>query len=145
VRALVQRVSSASVSVDGELVGSIGPGLCVFAGVTHDDDDSTAERMADKLWHLRVFADEAGLTNRCASELDAELMVISQFTLYADTARGRRPSFVAAADPQHAEPLVDRLVGALVELGASVVTGRFRAQMAVTLTNDGPLTIMLEV
>ncbi len=144
-RALVQRVSSASVAVGPELVGSIGAGLCTFVGVTHSDESATAERMARRLWGLRVFEDDAGLTNRSAEELGREVLVVSQFTLYADTSRGRRPSFVDAARPEHAEAVVERVVEALRSLGARVATGRFRADMAVSLVNDGPFTVMLEV
>ena len=143
-RAVVQRVSSASVSVDGEVVGAIGPGLCVLVGVTHDDDDAVADKVADKLWNLRIFDDDAGVMNRSAADTGAEVLVISQFTLYGDTSAGRRPSWVAAARPEVAEPLVERVVSALRDLGATVATGRFRADMAVTLTNDGPVTVLIE-
>jgi D-tyrosyl-tRNA(Tyr) deacylase len=144
VRALVQRVSRASVAVDGEVVAAVGPGLCVLVGVTHTDDDGVALRMADKLWHLRVFADASGAMNLAAGEVGAELLVVSQFTLYGDTRRGRRPSWVAAARPEQAEPLVGAVVARLRQLGAPVATGRFGAHMAVELTNDGPVTLMLE-
>lgn len=143
-RALVQRVSRASVAVDGEVVAAVGPGLCVLVGVTHTDDDGVALRMADKLWHLRVFADASGAMNLAAGEVGAELLVVSQFTLYGDTRRGRRPSWVAAARPEQAEPLVGAVVARLRQLGAPVATGRFGAHMAVELTNDGPVTLMLE-
>ena len=143
-RAVVQRVSSASVSVDGEEVASIGPGLCVLVGVERSDDGAVAERMAERLWNLRVFEDDTGKMNRSAGELDLAVLVVSQFTLCADTSRGRRPSFVGAAPPEQAEPLVDRLVEDLRRLGASVATGRFRAHMAVSLVNDGPVTIVLD-
>ncbi len=131
-------------SVGDEVVASIDEGLCAFVGVGHEDDDGSAARLADKLWHLRVFADESGKMNRAAADLDRELLVVSQFTLYADTTRGRRPSFAASAGPELAEPLLDRLVAELVQFGARVASGRFRAQMAVTLTNDGPVTLILE-
>ena len=143
-RAVVQRVSSASVSVDGEVVGAIGPGLCVLVGVTHDDDDAVADKVADKLWNLRIFDDDAGVMNRSAADTGAEVLVISPFTLYGDTSAGRRPSWIAAARPEVAEPLVERVVSALRDLGATVATGRFRADMAVTLTNDGPVTVLIE-
>ncbi len=142
-RALVQRVTSASVRVGDETVGAIGPGLCVFVGVTHADTAADAERMAGRLWRLRVFEDADGLTNLSASDLGREVLVVSQFTLYADTARGRRPSFAGAAPPEHAEPLVDAVVAALRRLGATVATGRFRAPMRVELVNDGPFTVLL--
>lgn len=144
-RALVQRVARASVTVDDETVGSIGPGLCALVGVTHTDDPVTAVELARKLWHLRVFADEEGRMNLPVSAVGGEILVISQFTLYGDTSRGRRPSWVAAADPQLAEPLVEALVAELRSLGATVATGRFRAHMDVDLVNDGPVTLMLEV
>lgn len=144
-RALVQRVTSAAVHVEGETLGSIGPGLCVLLGVTHSDTSDHAERMAARLWNLRIFEDERGLTNRSVAELGGALLVVSQFTLYADTAKGRRPSFVRAAPPEHAEPLVEAVVRALRNLGATVETGRFRASMRVELVNDGPFTVLLEV
>ncbi len=143
-RALVQRVTSARVTVGEELVGSIGAGSCVLVGVAHEDDATVARRMAERLWGLRIFEDEAGLTNLSAQDLGLELLVVSQFTLYADTTRGRRPSFVRAARPEQAEPLVAALVDALRNLGASVATGRFRSAMRVELVNDGPFTILLE-
>lgn len=150
-RALVQRVSSASVDLveSGERVGAIGPGLLVLVGVTHDDTASQVARLAEKLWNLRVFPDAAGAMNvslaaRAADGEIASVLVVSQFTLYGDTRKGRRPSFVAAARPEHAEPLIDELVGRLSGLGAEVATGRFRCEMAVNLVNDGPVTLMLE-
>ncbi len=144
-RAVVQRVSSASVSVEGEVVGSIGPGLCVLVGVTHDDDEAVAAKLAEKLWHLRVFDDDAGVMNRSAADVGGELLVVSQFTLYGDTSGGRRPSWIAAAKPQVAEPLVDHVVSTLRALGATVATGRFRTEMQVTLTNDGPVTVVIDL
>lgn len=143
-RAVVQRVVWAAVTVDGEEVGRIGRGLCVLVGVTHDDDDEVADKVADKLWHLRVFDDEAGVMNRSAADVGADILVISQFTLYGDTSAGRRPSWIAAARPEHAEPLVERVVTRLRELGATVATGRFRTEMHVTLTNDGPVTVIID-
>ena len=144
-RALVQRVETASVSSEGEVVGRLGPGLCVLVGVTHSDDGDVASAMAAKLWHLRIFDDDAGVMNRSVAECGGELLVVSQFTLYGDTRKGRRPSWTAAARPEQAEPLVDRLVSELVELGATVATGRFRTEMSVSLVNDGPVTVMLEL
>ncbi len=144
-RALVQRVASAAVRVDDEPIGSIGPGLCVLVGVTHSDTSADAERMAARLWNLRIFEDERGLTNRSVAEVGGALLVVSQFTLYADTTKGRRPSFVRAAPPEHAEPLVEAVVAELRRLGAAVETGRFRATMRVELVNDGPFTVLLEV
>jgi D-tyrosyl-tRNA(Tyr) deacylase len=145
VRAVVQRVSEAAVSVAGEEVGRIGgPGLCVLVGVTHDDDEAVARRLADRIWNLRLFDDDAGVMNRSAADVGAEILVVSQFTLYGDTTKGRRPSWIAAARPEHAEPLVESLVAELHRLGATVATGRFRAEMKVTLVNDGPVTVILD-
>ena len=144
-RALVQRVAEARVTVDGEVVGEIGPGLCSLVGVTHDDDRDTALKLASKLWHLRIFADENGHMNRSVADTGGEVLVVSQFTLYGDTRKGRRPSFVAAAAPGDAARLIDELVAELRRLGATVATGAFGADMAVELTNDGPVTLMLEV
>lgn len=143
-RALVQRVTEAAVTVDGVEVGAIGPGLCVLVGVTHDDDEATARSIAEKVWHLRVFADDAGLMNRSVAETTREVLVVSQFTLYGDTSRGRRPSWVSAARPEHAEPLVTVVVDHLRALGATVATGVFGADMRVALVNDGPVTLLLE-
>ena len=144
-RAVVQRVSSASVTVGDEVVGEIGPGLCALVGVTHDDDSGAAAKLADKLWHLRILDDADGVMNRSAADVGAPLLVVSQFTLYGDTAKGRRPSWLAAARPEHAEPLVDAVVARLRELGATVETGRFRTDMQVALVNDGPVTVLVEV
>ena len=144
-RALVQRVSRAEVRVDGEVVGSIDAGLCAFVGVTHTDDAAVAARMAEKLWHLRVFDDEQANMGRSVADGSQQVLVVSQFTLYGDTRKGRRPSWIDAARPEQAEPLVDAVVEALRALGATVATGRFRADMDVELVNDGPVTLMLEV
>ena len=141
---MVQRVTRASVTVDDEVVGAIGPGLCVLVGATHDDDVATARKLADKVWNLRILDDADGVMNVSAADAGAPLLVISQFTLYADTSRGRRPSWIAAARPEQAEPLVDAVVARLSELGASVATGRFRADMAVELVNDGPVTVIVD-
>ena len=132
-------------TVDGAVVGSIGPGLCVLVGVTHTDDERIVAKMADKVWNLRIFEDDAGVMNRSAAEVGAELLVVSQFTLYGDTSRGRRPSWSAAAPPEVAEPLVDAFVRELRVLGATVETGRFQAEMQVSLVNDGPVTVMVEL
>jgi len=145
VRALVQRVRRASVTVDGEVVGSIGAGLCVLVGVTHDDDAAAADRLATKVWNLRCFDDDDGAMNRSVAEVGGGVLVVSQFTLYGDTRKGRRPSFVDAARPAQAEPLCEAFVGALRALGAQVETGRFRTHMQVELVNDGPVTLSLEV
>ena len=130
---------------DHELVGRIGAGLCVFVGVTHDDDRARAHKLADKVWNLRIMADDDGVMNRPVAESTRTLLVVSQFTLYGDTRKGRRPSWVDAARPEHAEPLVDAVVARLVEHGGLVETGRFRTEMAVELVNDGPATLLLEV
>jgi len=144
VRALVQRVNRASVTVDGEVVGEIGPGLCVFVGVTHSDDEAVATKLAERVWRLRVFDDDAGFMNVAAAEAGGEVLVVSQFTLYGDTRKGRRPSWTAAARPEQAEPLIERFSAALAALGARVATGRFAAHMHVELVNDGPVTVMVE-
>lgn len=144
-RAVVQRVTEASVTVDGEVVGAIGPGLCVLVGITHDDDISAADKLADKLWHLRILDDADGVMNVSAADAGAPLLIVSQFTLYGSTAKGRRPSWIDAARPEHAEPLVDAVVARLRALGATVATGRFRTDMQVALVNDGPVTVIVEV
>ena len=142
-RILVQRVTSASVTVDGELVGVITPesqGLVALVGVTHDDDAATARRLAEKLWQLRILTGE-----RSAADIGAPILVVSQFTLYANTAKGRRPSWNAAAPAAVAEPLVAEFASALRQLGATVATGAFGADMSVALVNDGPVTVLLEM
>jgi D-tyrosyl-tRNA(Tyr) deacylase len=144
-RAVVQRVTEAAVTVEGEVVGRIQRGLCVLLGVAHADGAATAARMADKLLHLRILDDEAGVMNRSVAEAGGELLVVSQFTLYGDTSRGRRPSWSAAAPPAQAEPLVAAVVAAQRDAGVHVATGRFRAEMLVQLVNDGPVTLVLEV
>jgi len=144
VRALVQRVTEASASAGGEVTGEIGPGLCVLVGVTHDDDEARARKLAVKVAHLRVFADGAGVMNRSLLDTGGAALVVSQFTLYGDTRRGRRPGWSAAAPPELAEPLVDAFATALRDLGVTVATGRFRAEMHVALVNDGPVTLLLE-
>lgn len=144
-RGLVQRVERASVTVDGEVVGAIGRGLCVLVGVTHDDTADTARKLADKIWNLRVMDDDAGVMNRSVADTAGEVLVVSQFTLYGDTTAGRRPSWIAAARPEVAEPLVDIVVQRLRELGATVATGRFRTEMRVEIHNDGPVTVLLEL
>lgn len=144
-RALVQRVTQARVRVDGRVVGEIGPGLCCLVGATHDDDSDRAVKLAAKLWHLRILADENGHMNRSVADTGGEILVVSQFTLYGDTRKGRRPSFIDAAAPNEAARLINELVAELRRLGASVATGSFGAEMKVELTNDGPVTLMLEV
>ncbi len=144
-RAVVQRVSRAAVTVAGELVGEIGHGLCVLVGVTHTDTESGAQRLADKIWNLRVMDDDDGVMNCSVADTTKEVLVVSQFTLYGDTSGGRRPSWIAAARPEQAEPLVDAVITELRRLGATVATGRFRTEMAVALVNDGPVTVILEI
>ena len=144
-RALVQRVTRARVTVADEVVGAIGAGLCVLVGVTHTDDTTHVQRLAAKLWNLRVMADGDGVMNLSVADTGGELLVVSQFTLYGDTSGGRRPSWTAAARPEHAEPLISALIDALRAMGATVATGRFRTEMAVELVNDGPATVMVEV
>ena len=144
-RALVQRVTEARVRISGSVVGEIGTGLCVLVGVTHDDDPGVARKLADKVWHLRVFPDDAGTMNVPVSAVGGEVLVVSQFTLYGNTERGRRPSWVDAARPEHAEPLVAAFADVLRQLGATVASGEFGADMQVELVNDGPVTLMLEV
>jgi D-tyrosyl-tRNA(Tyr) deacylase len=153
-RALVQRVGRASVTIqsgpgEGEVTGSIGRGLLALVGVTHDDGPAQAKALAAKIWHLRVFEGSdgpaAGRMDLPVAEVGGEVLVVSQFTLYGDTRKGRRPSWVQAAGPEHAEPLCDLVCDELRALGATVATGRFRADMAVELVNDGPVTLLLEV
>lgn len=139
-RAVVQRVTQAAVRVDGEVVGEINrPGLVVLVGVTHDDTAEVATRLAAKIWKQRILRDELS-----CSDIGAPLLVISQFTLYADTRKGRRPSWNEAAPAAVGEPLYEAFVAALRELGADVATGRFGAMMEVELINDGPVTLILE-
>lgn len=144
-RGLVQRVVQASVTVGGEIVGAIGPGLCVLIGVTHDDTEATGRKMADKIWGLRVIDDENGVMNRSIADTGGEVLIVSQFTLCGDTSAGRRPSWIKAARPEHAEPLVQVVIDQLRAVGATVATGRFRTEMQVALINDGPVTVLLEV
>jgi D-tyrosyl-tRNA(Tyr) deacylase len=144
-RAVVQRVEEAHVAVGRDIVGRIGAGLCVLVGVTHSDDAVIARKLAAKLWHLRVLDDEAGVMNRSAADAGAELLVVSQFTLYGDTSRGRRPSWIAAARPEQAEPLVEEVVAELRRLGATVATGRFGAEMRLALVNEGPVTVIIDL
>jgi len=145
VRALVQRVREASVTVDGDVVGRIGPGVVALVGVTHDDTETLAVKLADKIWNLRIFDDADGVMNRSAADDGLEVLVVSQFTLYGDTRRGRRPGYSDAARPEFAEPLVEVVVDALRASGAVGETGRFRTEMAVALVNDGPVTLLIEV
>ena len=144
-RALLQRVAEARVSVDSESVGEIADGWLVLVGVGHGDTDKTAEQLAEKVAYLRCFEDADGKTNRSILDTGGSVLVVSQFTLYADTSRGRRPGFTNAAPPELANALVDRFADALRALGIGVETGRFGAHMQVSLVNDGPFTIWLEM
>ena len=132
-------------TVGDDVVGEIGPGLAVLVGVTHSDDDAVAGKLAERILNLRVMDDDAGVMNRSVADTGGEVLIVSQFTLYGDTSKGRRPSWIAAARPEQAEPLVQAVIDELRRLGARVATGRFRAEMAVELVNDGPVTILLEL
>lgn len=144
-RLLVQRVLEARVKTDGETVGEIGPGLLVLVGITHEDDAAVAARLADKLVRLRIFEDEAGKMNRSVVDTGGAVLAVSQFTLHGDTRGGNRPSFTAAARPEHARPLFECFVELVAErLGRAVPTGRFGADMKVHLVNDGPVTIWID-
>ena len=142
-RAVLQRVSGASVRVGAETCGEIGAGLLVLLGVAEGDSDDDADRLAGKVARLRIFANEDGRLDRSLLETGGAALVVSQFTLLANTAKGTRPSFTDAADPELAEPLVERFCAGLRELGVPVETGRFGARMEVELVNDGPVTIIL--
>ena len=155
-RGLVQRVvraevrSRGSAGEDWQVSGQIAAGLCVLVGVTHDDGPLAADKLATKIWGLRILDDADGVMNRSLSDVHAdgaaaEVLIVSQFTLYGDTRKGRRPSWIDAARPEHAEPLVEHVIEALRSIGATVATGVFRTEMEVDLTNDGPVTLMLEV
>jgi D-tyrosyl-tRNA(Tyr) deacylase len=143
-RALLQRVSKASVAVNGQTISSIGKGLLILLGVGHGDEEEQAKFLAEKIANLRVFEDEQGKTNLSIQDVDGEAIVVSQFTLYADTRKGRRPSFIDAALPEFAEPLVNRFIELLRGHGVPTQTGKFGADMEVEIHNDGPVTIWLE-
>jgi D-tyrosyl-tRNA(Tyr) deacylase len=143
-RAVVQRVNKASVSIDGEIVGQIGRGVVVLVGVTHGDTQEQAEWLARKVAGLRIFEDSEGKMNAGLLDVDGAALVVSQFTLYADARKGRRPSFTDAAPPDAAEPLVEHFAHVLQEQGVPVETGVFQAHMLVEIHNDGPVTILLE-
>jgi D-aminoacyl-tRNA deacylase len=143
-RAVVQRVSQAQVTSEGELTGKIAAGLCVLLGVGSADSEREAAALADKVVNLRIFEDEAGKMNRSLRDIGGALLAVSQFTLYGDTSRGRRPSFVSAMEPVRAEALFEAFCAACRALGASVETGRFRTHMQVSLVNDGPVTLLLD-
>jgi D-tyrosyl-tRNA(Tyr) deacylase len=144
VRVLVQRVSSASVTIDGTVVGAVDAGLVLLVGFTHADEAAAVEWMADKVCALRIFADDDGKMNRSLSDIGGGVLVVSQFTLYGDAVKGRRPSFVDAARPETAIPLYERFVALLRERVPRVETGEFGAMMEVELVNDGPVTLWLE-
>ena len=148
-RALVQRVDQASVdsTVDGVTtrVGEIGHGLLVLVGVTHSDTEQSATKLADKIWNLRIMSDADGVMNLSVADTTQNVLVVSQFTLYGDTNSGRRPSWIEAAKPELAEPLVTKVIEELRRLGAHVETGRFRTDMKVALVNDGPVTVTINV
>ena len=143
-RALVQRVAEASVEIDGEAVGRVGPGLLVLLGVAQDDEEADAQYLVPKIANLRIFADEGNRFNLSALDVGAGVLVVSQFTLYADTRRGRRPDFTRAAPPDLAERLYERTVLLLQETGLTVATGQFQAYMQIKSQNDGPVTILLD-
>jgi D-tyrosyl-tRNA(Tyr) deacylase len=143
-RVVLQRVTSASVSVDGEEVASIGPGLLLLVGVADGDDEAEARRMAGKCAEMRIFSDDEGRFNLSLLEAGGEALVVSQFTLLGDVRRGRRPSFDGAARPEAAEPLVEAFADEMRRLGVATQTGRFGAKMAVALVNDGPVTIIID-
>ena len=143
-RALIQRVSRASVTVDGQVVGQIGHGLLVLLGVGQDDSEVQVKTLADKIVHLRIFGDEEGKMNRSLLDIGGEVLVVSQFTLYADVRRGRRPGFTDAAPPSIAEPLVERFKAAIGAYGLTVADGVFGAYMEVELLNTGPVTIWMD-
>ncbi|MBC7249354.1 MAG: D-tyrosyl-tRNA(Tyr) deacylase [Anaerolineae bacterium] len=143
-RAVVQRVREASVTVDGRVVGAIGPGLAILVGVTHGDTEAEARYLARKIAHLRIFTDVEGKLNLSALDVGGSALVVSQFTLYADCRKGRRPSFSAAARPEVADPLIERFIEFLREEGLPVESGQFQAEMLVRIFNDGPVTIILD-
>ncbi|HXW01605.1 MAG TPA: D-aminoacyl-tRNA deacylase [Anaerolineae bacterium] len=144
-RAILQRVRRGHVAVDGNIVGEIGPGYVILLGVTHQDSPAEVKKLAEKIVHLRVFEDEQGKMNLSALDTGAEILVISQFTLYADSRKGRRPSFTEAAPPDRAEPLLAQFIAQLQTLGIKkVATGVFGAHMLVHIENDGPVTIILD-
>lgn len=143
-RLVVQRVGMAAVSVDGEMVGQIGPGLCVFVGITHDDSDTEMKRMAEKLLKLRIFSDADDKMNLSVADVDGEILLVSQFTLYGDASKGNRPSFIKAARPEQALPLFTTFMEAVASSGLAVATGRFGADMKVMIANDGPVTLILD-
>ena len=143
-RAVVQRVTQASVEIDGAVVGAIGAGLVVLLGVKPGDDQRAIDFLAEKIANLRIFPDDDGKMNRSLIDVGGAALVVSQFTLYGDCRKGRRPSFIDAAPPELAEPLYERFVARMREIGLKVETGRFAADMKVGLTNDGPVTLIVD-
>ena len=143
-KAVIQKVSRAEVKVAGQPIGRIGPGLCVFVGIGKDDGESNVDHFAEKIKNLRIFEDENGKMNRSLEELGKEILVVSQFTLYGDCRKGNRPSFTGAAPPDEAEKLYEYFVQRLRRAGLRVETGQFKARMEVALTNDGPVTFIVE-
>jgi len=143
-RTVVQRVSESAVTVDGDVAGSIGPGLMVLLGVTNQDTEKDADFLADKIINLRIFSDDAGKMNRSLLDTGGEMLVVSQFTLYGDCRKGRRPSFIQAASPDKGNTLYEYFVEKVREKGVRTATGRFGAMMAVSLVNDGPVTLIVE-
>jgi D-tyrosyl-tRNA(Tyr) deacylase len=143
-RAVIQRVTQAAVKVGDETIGTIGQGLVILVGVTHTDAETDARWLAQKIATLRIFEDDAGKFNRSALDVGASALVVSQFTLYADARRGRRPDFIDAARPEIAEPLIEKFVAFLREQGLHVETGKFQARMLVKIFNDGPVTLILD-
>ncbi|MEZ5377235.1 MAG: D-aminoacyl-tRNA deacylase [Acidimicrobiales bacterium] len=144
-RAVVQRVTRASVTVDGDVVGAIDDGLCVLLGITEGDDREMVDKLADKLVKLRIFADHDDKMNLSVADIGGSILLISQFTLYGDARKGNRPSFITAARPEVAEPLIDACAERIRSLGTTVATGRFGADMDVEIHNDGPVTILIEL
>lgn len=143
-RAVIQRVREASVRVEDQIIGAIGMGLVIFVGITHADTADDARWLAQKIAALRIFEDAAGKFNRSALDIGASALVVSQFTLYADARRGRRPDFIDAARPEIAEPLIEQFIASLREQGVRVETGKFQARMLVHILNDGPVTLILD-
>ena len=143
-RALIQRVSSGRVSVDNQVIAQIGHGLVILLGIGREDGEAQAMYLTEKIANLRIFEDEQGKTNLSVLDVEGEIIVVSQFTLYADTRKGRRPSFIYAGAPEMAEPLVERFAELLQGLGVPTQTGQFGAHMLVEISNDGPVTIWLE-
>mgnify|MGYP001956333712 FL=1 len=141
----MQRVVKATVRVENQTVGAIAQGLCVFVGVTHEDSFEESDQLVKKIVSLRIMDDENGVMNKSVIDVDGEILIVSQFTLYGDTSKGRRPGWSAAAAPDHAEPLIERVVEGVKAAGVVVETGRFREHMQVELINDGPATLMIEI